>query len=370
MESMVDFKSLFGGVYEGKRVLVTGHTGFKGSWLAYWLDCMGAKVYGYSLSPNTEIAHIDLLDVTIESCIGDIRDFEKLSAFVNKVKPDVVFHLAAQALVRDSYDDPIGTYGTNVMGTLHLFEACRSAKSVQAIVNVTTDKCYENKEWIWGYRENDPMGGYDPYSSSKGCVELLTASYRNSFIRANTNKENQQMLIASARAGNVVGGGDWAKDRLLPDIVKAASNNESVLIRNPHATRPWQHVLEPLSGYLTLAWRLLLGQTDFADGWNFGPDTHSNVSVERIVDMATSYWPNIRIRFEEAAGPHEANLLMLDCSKANKLLKWEAVWGIEETIHRTINWYRKYYEDTAVHTKTDLSEYIRSAQVKEMVWAR
>lgn len=371
MENMVNFTNLYGGIYHGKKVLVTGHTGFKGSWLVYWLWKMGADVYGYALESTTELSHIDMIDMDIKTCEGDIRDLAKLKGFIQEVQPDIVFHLAAQALVRDSYDDPIETYSTNVMGTLHVLESCRAAGSVKAIVNVTTDKCYENKEWIWGYRENDPMGGYDPYSSSKGCAELLTASYRNSFFNNSTYKKDHDVLLASARAGNVIGGGDWAKDRLIPDIVKAANLDSSVLIRNPQATRPWQHVLEPLSGYLTLGWKLLLGHVEFAEGWNFGPDGSSNLPVGQIVELAAANWSRIQLNFgKNPADHHEANLLMLDCSKANKLLKWTPIWNINDTIDRTIGWYSSYYENGQINTDTDLLAYINSAQEKGLEWTK
>ena len=273
-------------------------------------------------------------------------------------------------MVRASYDDPIETYSTNVMGTLNLLEACRKVKSVKAIVNITSDKCYENKEWIWGYRENDPMGGFDPYSSSKGCSELLTSSYRNSFFNLSDYGSTHNILLASARAGNVIGGGDWAKDRLLPDIIKAASINSSVLIRNPKATRPWQHVLEPLSGYLTLGWRLLEGKKEFAEGWNFGPAIDCNLSVEEIVNISKLYWKSINVEYQHSASEvHEANLLMLDYSKAQKLLKWKPVWNINDTVEKTINWYKNFYSKNLINTQNDINEYVNEAMEKEIIWS-
>lgn len=369
MENMVNAEGLFGGIYKGKKVLITGHTGFKGSWLALWLQQMGARVYGYSLKPYTELNHLDVLKLKIDQQINDIRNQEALSNYISDVQPHIVFHLAAQALVRKSYEDVVGTYSTNVMGTLNVFEACRQTKSVKAIVNVTTDKCYENKEWVWGYREDEPMGGYDPYSSSKGCSELLTSSYRNSFFNPDSYKAAHDTLLASARAGNVIGGGDWALDRLIPDIVKAASVDAKVQIRNPKSTRPWQHVLEPLSGYLTLGWKLLSGRKEFAEGWNFGPDLRSNLPVEDIINISKKYWTAIDIEYSRNPNDHhEANLLMLDCSKANKLMKWIPVWNIEKTLEKTINWYKNYYQHQTINSINDLNEYIECARQADLIW--
>lgn len=368
---MVNFESLFEGVYKGKKVILTGHNGFKGSWLALWLQQMGAKVYGFSLENKDDINHLSLLKLGIEEKIADIRDLSVLLDYFNEVQPDIVFHLAAQALVRPSYNDPIETFSTNVMGTLNVYEASRKTSSVKAIVNVTSDKCYENKEWEWGYRENEPMGGYDPYSASKGCSELLTSSYRNSYFNTKDFGKKHSVLLASGRAGNVIGGGDWAVDRLIPDIVKATAIKEAVLIRNPKATRPWQHVLEPLSGYLTLGYKLLL-QKDvaIADGWNFGPDNRSNLQVGDIVKLSKEYWENIQIEINKNTDEHhEANLLMLDCSKANKTLKWKAVWGIDKTIDKTINWYKAYYEENQVLSLKDLADYVTDAKAANILWA-
>lgn len=367
---MVNIESLFEGVYKDKKVILTGHTGFKGSWLALWLEQMGAKVYGFSLENKDENNHLSLLNLGIEEKINDIRNPDILLKYFQEVQPDIVFHLAAQALVRQSYDDPIETFSTNVMGTLNVYEACRKTPSVKAIVNVTSDKCYENKEWEWGYRENEPMGGYDPYSASKGCSELLTSSYRNSYFNTKNFNNKHQVLLASGRAGNVIGGGDWAADRLIPDIVKATAIKEAVLIRNPKATRPWQHVLEPLSGYLTLGWKLLKKDVSVAEGWNFGPDNHSNLQVGDIVKLSHQYWNRIQIEISKNTDEHhEANLLMLDCSKANKLLKWEAVWGIDKTIDKTINWYKEFYENNKVLSHADLTEYVSDAKKANISWA-
>ena len=368
---MVNFETLFNGIYKGKKVLLTGHTGFKGSWLSLWLEKMGADVYGYSLENTDESNHIGLLNLNINQKIGDIRDLQTLQNYFKEVQPDIVFHLAAQALVRPSYEDPIETYSTNVMGTLNVFEACRKTDSVKAIVNVTSDKCYENKEWVWGYRENEPMGGYDPYSASKGCSELLTSSYRNSYFNTKEYGKKHNVLLASGRAGNVIGGGDWAIDRLIPDIVKATSKKTAVLIRNPKATRPWQHVLEPLSGYLNLGAELLKKQVSKAEGFNFGPDNSSNLQVGDIVKLSHEYWTDIKIEFSKNTDEHhEANLLMLDCSKANKELKWKAVWGIDKTISTTINWYKNFYTKNKITSLEDLTNYVLDAKEANVLWAK
>lgn len=362
MENM-GLENLFGGTYKNRVCLVTGHTGFKGSWLTYWLCKMGAKVIGFSLEPDTSPNHHDILDKSHTSIIGDIRNPSQLNEVFETHKPEVVFHLAAQALVRYSYDNPIETYSTNVLGTVSVFEAARKTNSVKAIVNITSDKCYDNKEWIWGYRENDPMGGFDPYSASKGCAELVTSSYQKSYFNQG------KILLASGRAGNVIGGGDWAEDRLIPDIVKAASLNESVLIRNPLATRPWQHVLEPLSGYLMLGWKLLNKDVNYAEGWNFGPDLENNVSVKEVIQRVKKCWDKVDYDVNQNKNEHhEANLLMLDCSKANKLMRWLPVWGLETTIEKTINWYKEYYENDKVNTKKDLMDFVKSAKQNSLPW--
>ena len=362
--------SLFNRIYKDKVVLVTGHTGFKGSWLVYWLKEMGANVVGYSLEAPTTPNHIDLLDLDIVSIIGDIRDQQKLDETFTTYNPDIVFHLAAQPLVRLSYDEPVETYETNVMGTLKVLEACRKTYSVKVIVNITSDKAYENKEWIWGYRENDPMGGYDPYSSSKGCAELLASSYRNSYFNLNDYGTKHNTLLASCRAGNVIGGGDWAKDRLITDIMVAVSKGEKVKIRNPYATRPWQHVLEPLSGYLHVGQKLLEGKKEFAEGWNFGPSDEGSISVEEVVKYIQKYWDKIDYELNlSEEHPHEANLLKLDCSKAHIKLKWIDVWDSQKTFEMMTNWYRFYYENEKIITKEDLDSYIRDAKAKKVEWS-
>jgi len=371
MENMEGLNTLFGGIYKGKKVLVTGHTGFKGSWLVYWLKMMGADVFGYALNSVSSPSHLELLDLEMEDIKADLRDIDRLKAYVLKVEPEIVFHLAAQALVRESYHNPVDTISTNVMGTLHLFEACRASQTVRAIINVTSDKCYENKDWIWGYRENDRFGGYDPYSASKGMSELLTASYRNSYFNLNEYGKSHQILLASVRAGNVIGGGDWAADRLIPDMMKAASKHTTVEIRNPFATRPWQHVLEPLSGYLMLGWQLLKGEKSYADGWNFGPGQNSNLSVGEIVSLSQKTWEAINIEIgKDKSMHHEANLLMLDCSKANKILKWLPVWEIDLTIDKTINWYKDFYENGKINTSEDINTYINHAQKMNLEWTK
>ncbi len=363
-------ENLFSRIYKNKTVLVTGHTGFKGSWLVYWLRQMGAKVIGYSLEAPTNPNHIELLDLDIISIVGDIRDLDKLNQVFNEYKPDIVFHLAAQPLVRLSYENPIETYETNVMGTLKVFEACRS-NNVKAIVNITSDKAYENKEWVWGYKEIDPMGGYDPYSSSKGCADLLATSYRNSYFNINEYKKTHNTLLATCRAGNVIGGGDWARDRLITDIMISVSQGKKVSIRNPKATRPWEHVLEPLSGYLHIGQKLLEEKVEFAEAWNFGPSDEGSIAVEEVVQNVKKHWD--KIDYEINSNPnqlHEANLLKLDCSKAHILLKWKDVWDSDTTFEKTVKWYKAYYENNKeILTQNDLESYIADAKAKNIEWA-
>ncbi|WP_172106920.1 CDP-glucose 4,6-dehydratase [Allofrancisella frigidaquae] len=361
--------SLFGGIYRGKTVLVTGHTGFKGSWLVYWLSRMGAKVIGYSLEAPTNPNHIELLNLNIASIIGDIRDQVKLNQIFEVYKPDIVFHLAAQPLVRLSYESPVETYETNVIGTLKVFEACRMY-NVKAVVNITSDKVYDNKEWVWGYRENDPMGGYDPYSSSKGCADLLATSYRNSYFNLDEYKKTHNTLIATCRAGNVIGGGDWAKDRLITDIMTSVSKNKKVIIRNPYATRPWEHVLEPLSGYLQIGQKLLEGKKEFAEAWNFGPSDEGSITVKEVVKRVKKHWDKIDYEINKDPDQlHEANLLKLDCSKAHIRLKWRDVWDSETTFEKTVKWYKSFYEDNKkILTENDLECYITCAKDKNIEW--
>lgn len=363
-------EDLFCGIYKNKTVLVTGHTGFKGSWLVYWLLQMGAKVVGYSLKAPTNPNHYELLNLDMISILGDIRDLDKLNETFKKYKPDIVFHLAAQALVRFSYENPIETYETNVMGTLKVLESCKNS-DVKAIVNITSDKAYENKEWIWGYKEIDPMGGYDPYSSSKGCADILATSYRNSYFNINDYKTKHNTLLATCRAGNVIGGGDWAKDRLMTDIILCVSCGKKVSIRNPKATRPWQHVLEPLSGYLQIGQKLLEEKIEFSDAWNFGPMEEGSITVEEVVKNVKKYWDKIDYEINSDQNqPHEANLLKLDCSKAHTLLKWKDVWDSNTTFEKTVNWYKAYYEEGKVLTKEDLKSYIYDARTKGLEWTK
>lgn len=361
--------ALFNGVFKNKTVLVTGHTGFKGSWLAFWLSQMGANVIGYSLRPPTTPNHYELLKLPIQSIIGDIRDEKKLENVFANYQPEIIFHLAAQPIVRLSYENPIETYDTNVMGTLQIFEACRK-HNVKAIVNVTSDKCYENKEWVWGYRENDPMGGYDPYSSSKGCAELLTSSYRNSYFNPKDYQKYHNTLLASCIAGNVIGGGDWAKDRLMTDIVLSTVQNKKIAIRNPNSTRPWQHVLEPLSGYLQIGQKLLEGKVEFADRWNFGPNESHSITVKEVVDKMKKYWNKINYEINTTENQlHEANLLKLDCSKSHIKLRWREVWDIDMALEKTLTWYKSYYENGIIETKENLELYINDAKNKKIEWA-
>lgn len=350
---------MFGGIYQGKRVLLTGHTGFKGSWLACWLQRLGAEVCGYALPAPTEPSHWNLLKLNIRSELADIRDFQTLEKVFREFQPEMVFHLAAQPLVRASYRDPVETYSTNVMGTLNVFEACRKTESVRAVINVTSDKCYENRERAQGYREDDAMGGYDPYSSSKGCSELLTASCRNSYFNNTAFGKKHQTLLASCRAGNVIGGGDWAEDRLIPDIMRAAAAGKPVEIRNPNATRPWQHVLEPLGGYLLVGQRLREGKPECATGWNFGPAEDADLSVREVAERMKRHWNRIDYRLAQTAdAPHEAHLLKLDCTKAHEQLGWHPVWNSVTTFERTVGWYREFYENGTPATGSDLTVYM------------
>jgi len=353
---------MFNNIYFKKKVFVTGHTGFKGSWLSLWLKHLGAEVCGYSLDIPTQPNHYKLLKINIKSIIADILDKKKLAKTFSEFQPEIIFHLAAQPLVRRSYLEPVNTFMTNIMGTVNILESCRHCDSVQAVINITSDKCYENKEWVWGYRENDPMGGYDPYSTSKACSELVTAAYRNSFY-------DNKTLVATARSGNVIGGGDWSEDRLIPDIVKARSTNKHVEIRNPQATRPWQHVLEALSGYLLLGQKLLEKKEAFAESWNFGPADTDNLSVKFILDSLKKHL-DIKVKFRKInSDQHEANFLKLDCSKAHSKLNWEPVWSNEDMIFHTALWYKQYYENRSVPSTRQLKDYISKAKEKNIDWA-
>lgn len=326
--------------WKGRRVFLTGHTGFKGSWLSLWLQSMGAIVKGYALKPNTSPALFNEARVSerMESEIGNIKNLEQLSKSMKLFNPDVLIHMAAQPLVRLSYIEPVDTYATNVMGTVNVLESARFCTTLKAIVSVTTDKCYENNEWDWGYRENEPMGGHDPYSSSKGCAELVISAYRRSFFNTKDTAS-----VASARAGNVIGGGDWSDDRLIPDILRAFEKSQPVVVRNPLSTRPWQHVLEPLAGYLVLAEQLFEKGDEFAQGWNFGPKDEGCKSVKWILDKMVSNWgKDASWNLDKNNNPHEAGFLKLDCSKAIQKLKWNPIWDLDFTIQEIINWHMKF----------------------------
>lgn len=343
------------GFWQNRKVFITGHTGFKGSWLTLWLLKLGAEVHGYALEPPTEPSLFNLLGLNcptpkLFSRIADIRDSSALATAVQQAQPEIVIHMAAQPLVRDSYLIPVDTYAINVMGTVNILEAVRHCPSVRAVVNVTTDKCYENKEWVWGYREDEPMGGFDPYSSSKGCSELVTAAYRQSYFNPRKSTEHG-VSLASARAGNVIGGGDWAADRLVPDIVRALLNKEPVNIRNPHAVRPWQHVLEPLSGYLCLAQHLYEQGTAFAEGWNFGPKTEDAKPVAWIVDHLCRLWgDSASYTIDGGEHPHEAQYLKLDCSKAKARLGWQPRWNLETALEHIVAWTKAYSKKESIRT--------------------
>ena len=327
--------------WRGKKVLLTGHTGFKGSWLSLWLQQLGAEVHGLALAPPTQPSLFEVARVgqRMTETRGDIRDFDTVQACMAGFAPHIVIHMAAQSLVRPSYSDPVATYATNVMGTVHVLEAARRCGSVRALVNVTTDKCYENREWVWGYREDEAMGGHDPYSSSKGCAELATAAYRRSFVGAAGNG----LAVASARAGNVIGGGDWATDRLVPDTLRAFERGEAVVLRNPHATRPWQHVLEPLSGYLLLAQRLFEDGQAYAEGWNFGPRDEDAQPVQTIVQrLATDWGAGARWQVDAGEHPHEAHWLKLDISKARARLGWQPRWTLAQALGHITTWHRAW----------------------------
>jgi CDP-glucose 4,6-dehydratase len=343
--------------WQGKRVFLTGHTGFKGSWLSLWLASLGAEVKGYALNPPTSPSLFDEAKVgkVIDSQIGDIRDQDALYESMLKFNPDILIHMAAQPLVRYSYDAPIETYEVNVIGTAKVLEVARSCSTLKAIVNITTDKCYENDERSQGYKEDDPMGGHDPYSSSKGCAELVASAYRRSFL------QEQGIGLASVRAGNVIGGGDWAEDRLIPDILRSFEKSEPVVIRNPKATRPWQHVLEPLSGYLILAEKLYKNQKECAEGWNFGPNEKDVKPVDWILDKMILKWPDASWQLDQNPSPHESGFLKLDITKAESKLGWKPVWGLNYTLEKIIAWHKAWLdkEDMQTVCLVEIKEYTK-----------
>lgn len=355
--------------FRGRKILITGHTGFKGSWLALWLAQLGAEVSGISLPPDTSPAHWDLLKLPVNSHFVDINDPQAVKNLLLHTQPELVIHLAAQPLVRPSYQDPLLTWQTNVVGTANVLDACRSQESVRAILVITTDKVYENNNAGKDFTESDPLGGYDPYSASKAACELVVQSYRRSFFA------QKKVLLASARAGNVIGGGDWAKDRLIPDIVRTVQSNltfssaqSPVAIRYPHAIRPWQHVLDSLSGYLCLAHRLLLQETDKATAWNFGPNAEHCRSVSDVLLQMKLHWPELQWVEESTAQVHEAERLTLDSSAAQQHLGWKPVWGFEETAQHTAEWYQRFYLNQQVISQQQLEMYVRSAQMNNSLW--
>ena len=363
---------MFNNVYRDKTVLITGHTGFKGSWLSIWLKELGANVVGYALEPYTERDNFVVtgLENKITHIIGDVKDYEKLKEVFLKYKPEFVFHLAAQPLVRESYVNPKETYDVNIGGTVNLFECCRLTDSVKVIINVTSDKCYENKEWIWGYRENDHMGGYDPYSSSKGCSEIITAAYRSSFFNPNNFKDHGKS-ISSVRAGNVIGGGDWQKDRLIPDCIRALENNEVIKIRNPDSIRPWQYVIEPLSGYLLLASKMFSEGEKFQGGWNFGPNDTNNFSVLDLVKSIIEIAQKGSYKFDKKIEKlHETTLLKLDISKAINFLGWKPTLNFYETVEFTVKGYLNENEANVYEKrKQQILDYFNLAKQKDIHWS-
>jgi CDP-glucose 4,6-dehydratase len=349
--------------WRGKRVLVTGHTGFKGGWLCLWLQSMGAEVTGYSLAAPTNPNLFEAANVTkdMTNITGDVLDLGHLQSVMSRHRPEIVFHMAAQALVRRSYAAPVETYATNVMGTVNVLETVRQTKGAKVVINVTSDKCYENREWARGYMESDPMGGHDPYSSSKGCAELVTAAYRNSFFNLGRYADHG-VAVASARAGNVIGGGDWAEDRLIPDVVRAFMGGKPAVIRNPDAIRPWQHVLEPLSGYLVLAERLWGEGSSYAEAWNFGPDEHDTKPVRWVADKLAAMWGDgAGWKVDEKRHPHEAHYLKLDSSKARGRLGWRRILNLDQALRLTVDWYQMHAQggDLQAITRRQIIDYTK-----------
>ena len=357
-------KNLFFREFWGnKKVLITGHNGFKGSWLSLLLTSLGAEIYGISLEnkdPNSLYNTLHFWNGKNEEVI-DIRNFEKINNAIKNISPDIIFHLAAQPLVRESYLNPVDTWSTNVMGTISILEAARSLKRKTIFIGITTDKVYQNKEWIYGYRENDRLGGNDPYSSSKAASELAMHSWKKSFA------SNTKLIISSARAGNVIGGGDYAKDRIIPDIIRSYKNDNILNLRNPNSTRPWQHVLEPLSGYLLLGQLLFQNKKEYAKPWNFGPSLSSNITVRELVDIVKKHWKHIEVEYESPKN-EETKHLILDSSKAYNKLKWQPVWGIDSTINYTIEWYKNYYEKEIVKTEEQIDIFTQDAVKNKIIW--
>lgn len=370
---MIRKLNCFNNIYRGKNVLVTGHTGFKGSWLTVWLTMLGANVIGYSLEPNDKYDNFNmcgLADKVTHIC-DDIRNMERLSYVFEKYKPEFVFHLAAQPLVLRSYEEPKETYDINVMGTLNVLECIRKSDSVKVGLMITTDKCYENKEQIWGYREIDALGGYDPYSSSKACAEILISSYRNSYMNSDAFEKHGK-AIASVRAGNVIGGGDWSSNRIVPDCIRSLMEDEDIVVRNPSAVRPWQFVLEPLGGYLLLASKLYNEGSKYSSAWNFGPGEEMNIQVRHIVDKIIKFYG--KGNWIDASNPnslHEANLLTLDCTKSRKYLEWKPVLNFDETIKMTVDWYKKFKNENMYSFCIEqIENYVQKAADKGLSWAR
>ena len=363
-----DERTLFGGAYAGRRVLVTGHTGFKGSWLALWLRRLGADVCGLALPADGELNHSRLLGLSFDEALVDLRDAGAVRAALARFRPEVVFHLAAQPLVRRSYREPAATFDVNVGGLVNLLEAVRSTASVRVVVNATTDKCYLERPTRSGYREDDALGGHDPYSASKACAEIVSASYRSSFLRQDDGR-GHPVALATARAGNVIGGGDWSEDRLIPDLVRAATRGTSTPIRYPQATRPWQHVLEPLAGYLLLGQRLLGDPHTPAEAWNFGPDAAGHLSVGDVVGGFARHWPAVRWSTDMTTPWHEAAVLQLDCRKAHCRLGWRPVWNTDITLERTARWYRRQHEVGEIESRADIDRYVADAHAAGLVWA-